>query len=71
MRLKKIVYNNVTQSHTGKLWISYFDEGATVPPPFNMIPTPKACFKIVTCKKKSAAKATEEEKKAAETRYFG
>jgi len=56
---------------SGKLWISYFDEGATVPPPFNMVPTPKACFKIMTCKKKSAAKATEEERKAAETRYFG
>ena len=55
----------------GKLWISYFDEGATVPPPFNMVPTPKAALKILLCKKKSATRATEEEKKAAETRYFG
>ncbi|KAG5676185.1 hypothetical protein PVAND_006034 [Polypedilum vanderplanki] len=25
-----------------KLWISYFEEGATCPPPFNIIPTPKS-----------------------------
>ncbi|KPM02148.1 transient receptor potential-gamma protein-like protein [Sarcoptes scabiei] len=25
-----------------KLWISYFSDGATVPPPFNIIPTPKS-----------------------------
>ena len=27
-----------------KLWISYFEEGGTVPPPFNVIPTPKSIF---------------------------
>ena len=27
-----------------KLWISYFEEGGTVPPPFNIIPTPKSLF---------------------------
>ena len=27
-----------------KLWISYFEEGGTVPPPFNIIPTPKSVF---------------------------
>ncbi|KAH9397620.1 Short transient receptor putative channel 1 [Tyrophagus putrescentiae] len=25
-----------------KLWMSYFSDGATVPPPFNIIPTPKS-----------------------------
>ncbi|NXI62524.1 TRPC5 protein, partial [Anseranas semipalmata] len=25
-----------------KLWMSYFDEGATLPPPFNIIPSPKS-----------------------------
>ena len=30
-----------------KLWISYFEEGGTVPPPFNMIPTPKSVFYLV------------------------
>merc|ERR1719297_638808 len=27
-----------------KLWISYFEDGGTVPPPFNIIPTPKTVF---------------------------
>lgn len=25
-----------------KLWMSYFEDGGTVPPPFNIIPTPKS-----------------------------
>ena len=29
-----------------KLWISYFEDGGTVPPPFNIIPTPKTVFYI-------------------------
>ena len=27
-----------------KLWISYFEDGGTVPPPFNIIPTPKTLY---------------------------
>ena len=27
-----------------KLWISYFEEGGTVPAPFNIIPTPKSIW---------------------------
>ncbi|XP_051877123.1 short transient receptor potential channel 5-like [Pristis pectinata] len=27
-----------------KLWMSYFDEGATLPPPFNIIPSPKSIW---------------------------
>jgi hypothetical protein len=27
-----------------KLWISYFEEGGSVPPPFNIIPTPKSVW---------------------------
>ena len=34
-----------------KLWLSYFDDGATVPSPFNLIPTPKAALK--PCAKKA------------------
>ena len=30
-----------------KLWISYFEEGGTVPPPFNIIPTPKTIYYIL------------------------
>lgn len=27
-----------------KLWLSYFDEGSTLPPPFNLMPTPKSFY---------------------------
>jgi transient receptor potential cation channel subfamily C member 4 len=27
-----------------KLWISYFEEGGTCPPPFNVVPTPKSTW---------------------------
>ncbi|XP_018406450.1 PREDICTED: transient receptor potential-gamma protein [Cyphomyrmex costatus] len=30
-----------------KLWISYFEEGGTAPPPFNIIPTPKSVWYVV------------------------
>ncbi|XP_064635517.1 short transient receptor potential channel 7-like isoform X2 [Lineus longissimus] len=29
-----------------KLWLSYFDEGTTLPIPFNIIPTPKSFYKL-------------------------
>ncbi|XP_076618854.1 transient receptor potential [Colletes latitarsis] len=33
------------------LWMSYFEDGDTVPPPFNMVPTGKTFNKILTCGK--------------------
>ncbi|XP_056103852.1 short transient receptor potential channel 7a isoform X2 [Rhinichthys klamathensis goyatoka] len=27
-----------------KLWLSYFDEGSTLPPPFNLMPSPKSFY---------------------------
>ncbi len=30
-----------------KLWISYFEEGGTCPPPFNIIPTPKSVYYLL------------------------
>lgn len=30
-----------------KLWMSYFSDGATVPPPFNIIPTPKSLTYVI------------------------
>ncbi|KAM8952291.1 LOW QUALITY PROTEIN: short transient receptor potential channel 5 [Pelodytes ibericus] len=27
-----------------KLWMSYFDEGGTLPPPFNIVASPKSCW---------------------------
>ncbi|XP_051535530.1 short transient receptor potential channel 4-like [Myxocyprinus asiaticus] len=31
-----------------KLWMSYFDEGGTLPPPFNIIPSPKTMCYLIT-----------------------
>ena len=31
-----------------KVWLSYFDEGSTLPPPFNLIPTPKTLCKLAS-----------------------
>ncbi|CAG0922613.1 unnamed protein product [Notodromas monacha] len=45
-----------------KLWISYFEEGGTVPPPFNVVPTPKSIYYLLKwvlnrlCGKTSAGK---------------
>ncbi|KAK2716108.1 transient receptor potential protein-like [Artemia franciscana] len=30
-----------------QLWLSYFEEGATVPPPFNTFPTPKGMLRVL------------------------
>lgn len=54
-----------------KLWISYFDAGSTVPPPFNLIPSPKSIFKILTCRKNSKKQWTPEDTHRANERYFG
>ncbi|CAH1959080.1 unnamed protein product [Acanthoscelides obtectus] len=32
-----------------RLWVNYFDEGDTLPPPFNIVPTPK--FMLKPCRK--------------------
>jgi hypothetical protein len=29
---------------SAKLWISYFEDGGTLPPPFNIIPSPKSIY---------------------------
>ncbi|KAJ9594804.1 hypothetical protein L9F63_013896, partial [Diploptera punctata] len=34
-----------------RLWMSYFEEGDTVPPPFNLIPTTKSFCKSLGCRK--------------------
>ena len=46
-----------------KLWISYFDNGATVPPPFNLFPTPKSIMKLCGCKKQSKTEEEDQNKK--------
>lgn len=30
-----------------KLWMSYFDEGGTLPPPFNIVPSPKSIWYLL------------------------
>lgn len=30
-----------------KLWMSYFEEGGTVPPPLNILPTPKTIWYVL------------------------
>jgi transient receptor potential cation channel subfamily C len=54
-----------------KLWISYFEPGSTVPPPFNLIPTPKSILKILTCKKLGKKSFTPDDMRRASDRYFG
>ncbi|XP_033338416.2 transient receptor potential isoform X2 [Megalopta genalis] len=39
------------------LWMSYFEDGDTVPPPFNMVPTAKSFNKLFSCGK-SGGKTT-------------
>lgn len=34
------------------LWMSYFEEGDTVPPPFNLAPTLKSIKKLFRCGRK-------------------
>ncbi|XP_076044385.1 transient receptor potential isoform X2 [Oratosquilla oratoria] len=36
-----------------KLWLSYFEDGGTVPPPFNIIPTPKGMMRFLGVKRKT------------------
>lgn len=35
-----------------RLWMSYFEESATLPPPFNILPTPKLLLKMLGLRKK-------------------
>ncbi|XP_061717205.1 LOW QUALITY PROTEIN: transient-receptor-potential-like protein [Cydia pomonella] len=35
-----------------RLWMSYFEESATLPPPFNIFPTPKLLLKMLGLRKK-------------------
>lgn len=32
-----------------RLWMSYFEDGDTVPPPFNLVPTMKTFLKLFSC----------------------
>ncbi|XP_039634461.1 short transient receptor potential channel 4-like isoform X2 [Perca fluviatilis] len=42
-----------------KLWMSYFEEGATLPAPFNIIPSPKSFWYLICWIKRQVCKRTE------------
>uniref|UniRef100_A0A671WLU2 Transient receptor potential cation channel, subfamily C, member 4a n=1 Tax=Sparus aurata TaxID=8175 RepID=A0A671WLU2_SPAAU len=48
-----------------KLWMSYFEEGATLPAPFNIIPSPKSFWYLIcwikrqVCKRRMSSKRSE------------
>ncbi|CAA9995355.1 unnamed protein product, partial [Nesidiocoris tenuis] len=57
-----------------KLWMSYFEESATLPPPFNIMPTPKLIFKLLGLRKKDklrrmSTKRKERQEKERDYRY--
>ncbi|XP_076876245.1 short transient receptor potential channel 4a [Brachyhypopomus gauderio] len=41
-----------------KLWMSYFEEGGTLPPPFNLIPSPKSAWYLIRWIKMHIFKST-------------
>ncbi|XP_049937649.1 transient-receptor-potential-like protein [Schistocerca serialis cubense] len=57
-----------------RLWMSYFEESATLPPPFNILPTPKLIFKLIGLRKKDklrrmSSKRKERKEKERDYRY--
>lgn len=52
-----------------KLWLSYFEEGGTLPPPFNIFPTPKLFFRLIGVQKKQMGRRNSSRRRARELRY--
>ncbi|CAL7938803.1 unnamed protein product [Xylocopa violacea] len=52
-----------------KLWMSYFEEGGTLPPPFNIFPPPKLLFRLCGMQKKKITRENSERKRAHEHKY--
>ncbi|XP_062332517.1 short transient receptor potential channel 3 [Osmerus eperlanus] len=45
-----------------KLWLSYFDNGRTLPPPFSLVPSPKSFLRViqaVVCPRRSVERKTD------------
>ncbi|XP_053616409.1 transient-receptor-potential-like protein [Plodia interpunctella] len=56
-----------------RLWMSYFEESATLPPPFNIMPTPKLLLKMLGLRKKDKVrkeKSEEQKEKEHDVRYL-
>ena len=41
-----------------KLWMSYFEEGGTLPSPFNIVPSPKSVWYLIRWVNKQVCKRT-------------
>ncbi|XP_058788696.1 transient-receptor-potential-like protein isoform X2 [Phymastichus coffea] len=52
-----------------KLWMSYFEEGGTLPPPFNVLPHPKLFLRLCGIQRKSMAKRSSIRRRAREHKY--
>ncbi|XP_076762035.1 transient receptor potential-like [Xylocopa sonorina] len=52
-----------------KLWMSYFEEGGTLPPPFNIFPPPKLLFRFCGMQKKNVSRESSTRKRAHEHKY--
>nr|QDR50958.1 transient receptor potential-like protein [Heliconius melpomene] len=52
-----------------RLWMSYFEESATLPPPFNIFPTPKIVMKLFGMRKKNQPDKIKEQKAIDDVRY--
>ncbi|KAM9729468.1 short transient receptor potential channel 4a [Menidia menidia] len=46
-----------------KLWMSYFEEGATLPAPFNIVPSPKSFWYLICWIKRQACKRTQSKRR--------
>nr|QDQ16919.1 transient receptor potential-like protein [Danaus plexippus] len=52
-----------------RLWMSYFEEGATLPPPFNIFPTPKLVMKLLGLRKKENDESFKAQKEKDDVHY--
>ncbi|XP_076479805.1 transient receptor potential-like [Bombus vancouverensis nearcticus] len=52
-----------------KLWMSYFEDGDTLPPPFNILPPPKLLFRLCGLQKKKFERETSDRKRTQESKY--
>ena len=52
-----------------KLWMSYFEDGDTLPPPFNILPPPKLLFRLCGLQKKKFERETSDRKRTHESKY--
>ncbi|KMQ87916.1 transient-receptor-potential-like protein, partial [Lasius niger] len=52
-----------------KLWMSYFEDSGTLPPPFNIFPPPKLLFRFFGLQKKSVGRRCSQRRRAREHKY--